>query len=127
MLYDIRARLIQPPVRIEAVDLDGTGTTVYLRQISEFDWSQFEAAMFDSDGKVIPAQFESQRRRLLVMTLCDANGSLLFKPTESALLNSMHSDEAAFLYDEYKRLFPRSKRPAIKSLEKKLDATLGYE
>jgi hypothetical protein len=49
--------------------------------------------------------------------LCDPDGVLLFKSPKE--LDAMDSDESMFLFDEYKRLFPREKRKSVKSLEKK--------
>jgi hypothetical protein len=96
------------------------GTTVYLRRIQESQYAIYEAALYDpTTGKLSEKNFQSQRRRLLAMTLCDANGELLFEhPNELA---TMDAQEAMFLHDEYRRLFPRPTTESVKSAEKKSD------
>lgn len=94
------------------------GTVVFLRRIVESDYSLYESALYDPNtGKISEHQFVSQRRRLLVLTLCDYEGNLLF--TKADELKSMDANEAIFLHDEYKRLFPRPKTESVKSAEKK--------
>lgn len=113
---NLKDRLANPPARIQETKLDDD-TIVYLRSIPESDFSVHEAESFDANGKLIPEKFQNQRRRLLALTLCDPDGVLLFKSAKE--LDSMDSDESMFLFDEYKRLFPREKRKSVKSLEKK--------
>ncbi len=124
---NIRERLLNPPIRIEPVELDAD-TTLYLRPIKESDFSVMESEIFDPvTGKTIPAKFEAQRRRLLSLALCDEYGKLLFEPNESPSLGGMDSDEAMFLHDEYRRLFPRQKRPPVKSLVKNSEPVSAYD
>lgn len=104
-----------PSVRQTKLDDE---TIVYFRRIEESDYSLYEAALYDpSSGKVSDKQFASQRRRFLVLTLCAADGQLLFEKADE--LAGMDAQEAMFLHDEYKRLFPRPKTESVKSAEKK--------
>lgn len=96
------------------------GTVVYFRRIGESDYAMYEADLYDPKTlKVTEERFQSQRRRLLMLTLCDEQGNLLF--TEESELQGMDSQEAIFLRDEYDRLFPRPKTESVKSAEKKSD------
>lgn len=115
-----RERLMNPPVKVEAVMLPD-GNTAYLTRIAESDLALYESALYGDDGKVDDAAWKSQRRRLLVLCLCDETGQRLFKPGEAELLATMDGAEAELLNAEYNKRF-RAPRPSIKSLGKKSDA-----
>ena len=114
-----RERLISPPKKIVRVDLpDGIA---FLTRIAESDLAIYEAGLYTAEGKVNEEAWKSQRRRTLVLCLCDADGQLLFTPSESDLLMTMDGAEAEALFAAYNTHF-RARRPSIASLSKKSEA-----
>jgi hypothetical protein len=99
---------------------------VFLRRLSEAEYSIYESELYDPvSGKITNERYASQRRRFLALTLCNASGERLVKDPEE--LAGMDPFEAIFLRDEYTRLFPRPKVASVAAIEKKSEAVPGSD
>lgn len=126
MDQQLRSRYSAPPRRIVEVPLPD-GHVAHLRSITETERSQYEADLFNKDGRVDPAAFASQRRRLLCLCLCNAEGQRIFEPDEAELLAGMDGGEAAILYAAAEKhcLYANGLPAGIRVHEKKSEPTGG--
>lgn len=115
-----RQQLLEPPLTVVPVDLPD-GEVSYIRKLNEGELAFYEAELFDEKGKVTPERLQSQRRRLLVQSVCDENGQRLFEPEEHELLKGMDSDVAYSLHEAAYALSVKREKDskAIDKAEKK--------
>ena len=117
----LRDRYTRFQLRIREVEYNGEKH--YLRNMRDSERTMYESNLFDDAGKVDKVAFESQRRRLLAIVLCDETGDSLFNARESELLQPMDSALSGVLYDEaLKHCFgERVTKQAKEETEKKLE------
>lgn len=71
-----------------------------IRNLTDGEKSDFEAAVLNSEGKFSLAKIKRQRRRLIVACLVDAEGQPLLQPGDEALLERVDGAVTSRLYDE---------------------------
>ena len=89
--------------RFDSITLPRSGLAVRFRSLSDGEFSSFEDAAFerDDDGK-ITVNDELQRNartRLIILTVCDASGNLLFVDGDAPAVGEMDLDDSLALYD----------------------------
>lgn len=78
------------------VPVEEWGESVYLRPMTCRDRDRWESLIATEDGKPNIAYF---REKLLIFTMCDEQGSLLFRESDIQLLGTKNSIPIARLYD----------------------------
>jgi hypothetical protein len=71
---------------------------VYIRSWSEVERSTWEIGGLDTSGQVDPKRLSGQRRRAIILSLCNEKGELMFKSGEEDLLADMDSAITSGLY-----------------------------
>lgn len=69
--------------RFRDVTIPETGDTFRLRSLSDRERSKYETDTLTKSGKVNTHRVEDSKRRLLVLTLVDAEGNRLFRDNET--------------------------------------------
>lgn len=68
---------INNKLKVVKVKVPGTGHECYLKEMSLSEADAFDLSRLDSEGNVLTNDF---RTRLLIRTICDEKGALLFNP-----------------------------------------------
>jgi len=97
--------------KIEIKPVDLGDSIVYVKQMTGKERDTFEASVIkarrDTKGNITSYEtvMEDLRAKLLVMTLCDENGNLLFKMEEAGLLNkSLNAKKIDVIVEEAQKL-----------------------
>lgn len=88
-------------VEIQPVDVPEWGGRVYVRTMSADARGEWEDLVFDDAGKPKKDHF---RANLVVVTCCDAAGTLLFRPDQAAALSAKATGPIERLYDAAAKL-----------------------
>lgn len=70
-----------------------------IRNLTEKEKSDYEASVLSSEGKYSVAKIKRQRRRLIVLCLCDANNAPLMKEGDEEKLRPVDGAITSRLYD----------------------------
>lgn len=91
---------------IERVPVPEWGGFVFVRNLSGAERDQYEAdsIRYNRKGEPAGANLENARSRLLVMTICDQDGDLLFTPADLEALGRKNSRPLDRLFDVSCRL-----------------------
>jgi len=85
--------------RIEKRDLPGIGE-VYMRSLSEAEWSQYQQDSMDLDtGKVSQDGLQTAKARLVALVLSDQDGNRVFKNADLPEINAMDAKVVGAIYD----------------------------
>lgn len=84
--------------RIEKRDLPGIGE-VYMRSLSESEWSQFQRDSMDlTTGTVSQEGIQTAKARLIVLVLADEQGNRIFANSDLPAINAMDAKVVASIY-----------------------------
>jgi hypothetical protein len=98
-LLALRGRL-----NIEAVTVSGLDAPVHVRGLTGRERDGFESACFSQRGKNRVLDTENIRAKLLVRSLCDADGKRLFDDGDAMMLGDMPSSVLDQLFTVAQRL-----------------------
>lgn len=117
--------LIRDNLEIVEVDLDDS--IVYVRQMTGHERDAFEQSLIikrkDSKGNLIGVDqaTEDFRAKLAVQVVCDANGNLLFKPTDylklSANISAKKLEKIINVAQEINAISDKDKEDLVKNSE----------
>ena len=85
--------------RVAKVDVPQIGE-VYMRSLSEAEWSRYQQDSVDLDtGKVTPAGLQTAKPRLIALVLADEAGERLFKNSDLQQIAEMDAKVVNRLYE----------------------------
>jgi hypothetical protein len=91
-------------LKIEAVKIDGMAEPVYVRTLTGRERDAFESSCFMTKGKNRELNTENLRAKLLVRSICDADGQRLFADADVVLLGDMPADVLDALFAKAQEL-----------------------
>lgn len=101
--------------RVEKVNVAGVGE-VWMRSLSEAEWSQYQADSVDPEtGRVTAAGLINAKRRIVALVLCDEVGNRLFKNSELAMIAELDASLVGSLADACEKFIEKG-MPAKNSL-----------
>jgi hypothetical protein len=89
---------------IEAVDVPEWGGVVHVRNMTGRQRDQFERSRYKMIGDKVEIIHENTRAALLAVSLCDANGTLLFTKEDIEALGEKNGAALDRLFDVAQRL-----------------------
>jgi hypothetical protein len=75
--------------KIERVEIDGLDAPIFVRGLSARERDAFEASCMAGKGKARGLNMDNVRARLLVRSICDANGERVFADHEADALGAV--------------------------------------
>lgn len=112
------------PRRTKAVDVPELGGQVLLRALTEGERSRFEMTFLSKKGTPRADLIEQARARLIVESVVDEQGNLLFSVDDVDAIYQLEASVTARLYDEARKLSGFEEND-IESLVKNSDAPLA--
>jgi hypothetical protein len=95
---------LQSKLKIEPVTIEGMTEPVYVRTLTGRERDAFEASCFQQKGKNREINTENLRAKLLVRSICDADGQRLFTDADVNLLGNMPADVLDTLFAKAQEL-----------------------
>jgi hypothetical protein len=99
--------LTPAPPEVVAVEAPGLAQRVFLRMMTGAERDAYDAFMLRASRHTDATEAEHERGQLLVRTLCDASGGLLYDPGDpahAAGIGRLSQDTLGALCDEAQRL-----------------------
>lgn len=98
-----RETLLQPAKRrIATVDLPD-GRKACVRSLTEREWSNYTSQTLTESGKLRTSRLQDATRRLIVLCLCDEQGTPILRPNDTEALADVDSQTTQALYDAIKK------------------------
>jgi hypothetical protein len=95
---------LQGKLKCEPVLIEGMSAPVYIRTMTGRERDAFEASCFQQKGKTRELNMENLRAKLLVRSICDADGTRLFTDADVNLLGNMPADVLDVLFAKAQEL-----------------------
>ena len=118
-----RESFLSPKLKIEEVQVEDLGGSVFVKQLTAKDAIAYGVGI----GKLMEAAKEAEkdqpidlRERLLVITVCDEDGKLIFSQEDIALLGEQSPRTVDVLYTAASELNAMADRKKVDEVEKPL-------